>query len=47
MKLLNKFFFGEDEITLSDYLWFYGTLIFSIVLTLSVCSIAQFQLGGL
>lgn len=31
MKWLNEYFFGEDEITLSDGLWFYGAIVFIIL----------------
>ena len=26
MKTINNFFFGEDTVSLSDFLWFYGII---------------------
>jgi len=33
MKKLNKFFFDEESISLSDGLWFYGVIIFVVTYT--------------
>jgi hypothetical protein len=44
MKKLNVFFFGEEEISLHDFLWFYGFYAFVISLTMLVCIPAWLQL---
>lgn len=36
MKKLNEYFFGEEEIHLSDSVWFYGGLVGAIVWTISL-----------
>lgn len=36
IKLLNNYFFGEDEISLSDALWYYGSLGFMVLVLLTV-----------
>jgi hypothetical protein len=36
MKKLNNYFFGEDEISLSDGVWFYGFTIFSILIAILI-----------
>jgi hypothetical protein len=41
---LNLFFFDEEEICLSDWLWFYGGILFSVFITLAVCIPAWIQL---
>jgi hypothetical protein len=40
MKKINMFFFGEEYITLSDFLWFYGVNAFTaIVFILTMWSV--------
>jgi hypothetical protein len=47
MRKLNKFFFGEEQISLSDFLWFYGILIFTVVITAVVVIPTQIQLHNM
>jgi hypothetical protein len=44
MKKLNEYFFGEEEISTSDKLWFYGTIIAMVVITATVVIPSQIQL---
>ncbi|MDQ0976648.1 hypothetical protein QFZ31_006700 [Neobacillus niacini] len=41
---LNMYFFGQERICLSDFLWFYGILFFVTVITLVAVIPAQIQL---
>lgn len=36
MQKLNVYFFGEPEISTSDWVWYYGTFIFNILMLLLV-----------
>lgn len=36
MRKLNVFFFGTPKICLSDFVWFYGVLVGSVVYTLAI-----------
>lgn len=36
MQKLNVYFFGEPEISKTDWLWYYGTFIFNILMLLLV-----------
>lgn len=41
MRKINEYFFGEPEIAISDWLWFYGSLIFISVVGLLSWIIGQ------
>jgi hypothetical protein len=47
MKKLNMYFFGEEEICVSDFLWFYGVLGLVSVIALSTVIPAWIQLLNL
>jgi hypothetical protein len=41
MKKLNNYFFGEDNISLGDAIWFYGFTIFSILIAISTFGVVN------
>ena len=44
LKFLNNYFFGEDEIALSDALFYYGSLVFMMIVLFGVALPAWLQL---
>lgn len=44
MKKLNLYFFGEEEISLHDFLWFYGMIAFITFVAAVAIIPAQIQL---
>lgn len=42
MKKLNMYFFGEESISLSDGLWYYGTMGFGVVVAISMNIMVSF-----
>lgn len=44
IRKMNDYFFGEEEICLSDALWFYGIPAFTLLIMLTVVLPAKIQL---